>query len=48
MWHLLARCFVAKATLPGFALPINYSVFKVSGGQIFILNSGYWKEQLYR
>jgi len=32
MWLLLARCFVAKTTLPGFALPINRSSLKVSGG----------------
>jgi len=29
---LLAIRFVAETNLPGFALPINYSVFKVSGG----------------
>jgi hypothetical protein len=32
MWFLLAIGFVAKTNLPGLALPINYSVVKVSGG----------------
>jgi hypothetical protein len=32
MWLLLANGFVAETNLPGFALPINYSVIKVSGG----------------
>jgi hypothetical protein len=32
MWLLLVNGFVSETNLPGFALPINYSFVKVSGG----------------